>query len=126
MENIFLTLLAAVVSGTLATIIAIIFNNKLEKKREKKNLAEDLFGYRFQLNNSKGDRKELCNALGRVPIVFNSDKGVIDSYRILFEAILNGDKASDDKLVNFYRSVALAAKLNSHNWNDNMFTGVIS
>lgn len=44
------SLMGAIVSGVLATIITLTINHKSEIMREKKQLVADIFGYRFLLN----------------------------------------------------------------------------
>lgn len=50
MENIIISLIGAIFSGVLATIVTLFINHKVEIKSKKKRLAADIFGYRFLIN----------------------------------------------------------------------------
>ena len=51
------SLMGAIISGVLATIITLTINHKSEIMREKKQLVADIFGYRFLLNKDSGVEK---------------------------------------------------------------------
>lgn len=48
-EQIAITLVGAIISGVLATIITLVINAKAEKKRRKQQLVDDIFGYKYQM-----------------------------------------------------------------------------
>lgn len=81
------SLMGAIVSGVLATIITLTINHKSEIMREKKQLVADIFGYRFLLNKDSGVEKFYA-AMNRVPIVFKDNKNVIESYDYLHRCSL--------------------------------------
>ena len=51
------SLMGAIISGVLATIITLTINHKSEIMREKKQLVADIFGYRFLINKDSGVEK---------------------------------------------------------------------
>ena len=48
-----ITLVAAVISGVLATIITICINSYNEQIRQKQTLVDDIFGFKYQLMNGQ-------------------------------------------------------------------------
>ena len=84
MENIIISLIGAIFSGVLATIVTLLINHKAEIKSRKKKLAADIFGYRFLINKPE-QIGIFYAALNQVPIIFSDDEEVMDAYEKLLE-----------------------------------------
>lgn len=88
-----ITLVAAFISGVLATIITICINSYNEKIRRKQALIDDIFGFKYQVaedpNSVNADiySQGFCRALNRVPIVFNKEKDVLDAYDKYYDTL---------------------------------------
>ncbi|WP_276979483.1 DUF6680 family protein [Johnsonella ignava] len=126
--NIIITLVAAVISGILATIITLYINHKKEIERQKKELAADIFGYRFLLNKSSGTEKFYA-ALNRVPIIFAGDKDVIAAYDNLWQSSKIDDPKMRDikmneELITFLKAICKSLKINCSDWNDSKVLNV--
>ena len=104
-EQIAITLVGAIISGVLATIITLIINAKTEKKRRKQQLVDDIFGYKYQMTDSTSNVFDincqgLTRALNRVTIVFHDDSDVLQALDNLWAAIKgNNTKITDDVLI---------------------------
>ena len=103
-EQIAITLVGAIVSGVLATIITLVINAKAEKKRRKQQLVDDIFGYKYQMTGSTLNALDincqgLTRALNRVIIVFHDDPEVL-------------------------RTMSKSAGIKCNDWNDSRFTRV--
>ena len=126
--NIIITLVAAVISGILATIITLYINHKKEIERQKKELAADIFGYSFLLNKSSGTEKFYA-ALNRVPIIFAGDKDVIAAYDNLWQSSKIDDPKMRDikmneELITFLKAICKSLKINCSDWNDSKVLNV--
>lgn len=120
----FIPLVGAVISGILATIITLYINHKKELDRQKKELAADIFGYRFLINKSSGEEKFYA-ALNRVPIIFAEDKDVIAAYDKLFESSRMGDNVKlNESLIIFLKVICKSLKINCSDWNDSKVLNV--
>lgn len=126
-----ITLIAAIISGILATIITISINAYLADIKKKQDLVDDIFGFKYQLTGGEGAKQDIyvngfLRAMNRVPIVFYKDKNVLDKYDIFFDALLISDEnekriKSDEALINFLKELCKAAHIKSDNWNDSVF-----
>lgn len=128
LESAIISLVGAVVSGVLATIITLYINHKNEVMREKKTVVAEIFGYRFLLNK-QGGAKEFYAALNRVPIVFSDEEDVIRAYEELHANSLIKDlnergKKMDDSLVSLLKALCKATGINCDNWNDSKVLNV--
>lgn len=70
-----ITLIAAIISGILATIITISINAYLADIKRKQDLVDDIFGFKYQLTDGKVTNQDIYDkgfsrAMNRVPIVF--------------------------------------------------------
>lgn len=95
-EQIAITLVGAIISGVLATIITLVINAKAEKKRRKQQLVDDIFGYKYQMTGSTLNALDincqgLTRALNRVIIVFHDDPEVMKALDNLWLAINGGN-----------------------------------
>ena len=121
-ESAIITLVGAVISGVLATIITLLINHKNELMREKRNVVADIFGYRFLLNRPGGAEKFYA-ALNCVPIVFNDNEEVLCAYDELYANSLIMDQNEratkmNDSLVTLLKSLCRATGIKCDNWND--------
>lgn len=127
-DNMIITLIAAVVSGVLATVISLYINHKNEILKQKKTLAADIFGYRFLINKAT-DKDKFYAALNRIPIIFADDKNVIAAYDTLLECSMISDAAlrttkMNEALITFLKELCVATKINCYNWNDSIVMSV--
>ena len=126
-----ITLIAAIISGILATIITISINAYLADIKRKQDLVDDIFGFKYQLTDDKVTNHDIyakgfSRAMNRVPIVFCKDRNVLDKYDIFFNTLLISDEnerriKSDEALINFLKELCKAAHIKSDNWNDSVF-----
>lgn len=79
-EGAIITLVAAILSGIVATLITIYINRKSEVKRRKMELVCDILGYRYQFRFQPKDRENLYCALSRIPIIFHDNEMVLYDY----------------------------------------------
>lgn len=71
-ETIVITLVSSIISGILATAITLYINYKMEQRKIKRDLVDDIFGYRYQLSvgGQNSDKSGLNRALNRIPEYF--------------------------------------------------------
>mgnify|MGYP004495284813 CR=1 FL=1 len=122
MEDIIISLIGAIFSGVLATIITLFINYRSEIKRKKAQLVADIFGYRFLINKPEQIEKFYA-ALNQVPIVFSDDEEVVEAYDRLLENSLSMDSKDrsmkmDEALVTFLKALCKATGIDCKNWND--------
>ena len=129
-EQITITLVGAIISGVLATIITLVINAKAEKKRRKQQLVDDIFGYKYQMTGSISNSLDincqgLTRALNRVTIVFHDDSDVLQALDNLWAAV-KGDntKITDDVLITLLKTMCKSAGIKCNDWNDSRFTRV--
>lgn len=132
-EYVVVTLIAAIISGVLATAITLFVNYKIEQLKMKRALVDDVFGYRFQLTNGcSNDKSEICRALNRIPIIFNGDKNVLIAYDKFHDVVTTpqfsrtGSGKIDDALITLYKEMCKAAKIEVGNWNDSKIMRVLN
>ena len=129
-EQIAITLVGAIISGVLATIITLSINAKTEKKRRKQQLVDDIFGYKYQMTDSTSNVFDincqgLTRALNRVTIVFHDDSDVLQALDNLWAAIKgNNTKITDDVLITLLKTMCKSAGIKCNDWNDSRFTRV--
>lgn len=126
-----ITLVAAIISGILATIITISINAYLDDIKRKQDLVDDIFGFKYQLTDGDATNKDIyakgfSRAMNRVPIIFYKNKNVLEKYDKFFDTLLISDKnerkiKSDEALINFLKELCKAAHIKSDNWNDSVF-----
>ena len=130
-QQVVVTLIAAIISGILATIITIGINTYQQYIRRKQDLVDDIFGFKYQLTNGNvinGDiySKGFSRAMNRVQIVFCKDKKVLDKLDFFYNTLLISDKEerkikSDEALINLIKELCKAAHIKYDNWNDSVF-----
>lgn len=124
-EAMVVTIISSIISGILATGVTLYVSYKNEQLRIKKDLVDDIFGYRYQISgNYNGDKSGICRALNRVPIVFNAHLEVLKAYDNLhnvssmsLEPRAKSEKM-DDALVTLYKEMCKASKIEVKEWND--------
>jgi hypothetical protein len=121
-QNLIITLICSIISGVLATSITLYVNHRSEIRRIKRELVADIFGRRFLLNKNEGTEK-FYEALNRVPIIFNKDQKVMETYEALYNASLITDvKEKSHKmnncLVSFLKALCDASGIDCGDWND--------
>lgn len=125
--TIVITLVSAIISGILATIITLCVNHHMETKRIKRELLYDVFGYRYLLtDNSKthGQDTSLLNrALNRIPIIFNKNQKVMTAYDKFVLANDTVDK--NDIFITLCKEMCIDVGINVDNWNDSKITKTI-
>lgn len=136
------TLVAAIISGVLATIITLVVNAKSEKKRIKRELVDDLFGFRYQLGMRESQSAVqgkleidiyafgLKRALNRVPIVFSENEDVLSKYDIWYNALQIADtsereKKANETYVDLIKAICNDVGIECSNWNDSKIMSVI-
>ena len=130
-EAMVITLISAIISGILATVITLYIGYKNEQMRIKKDLVDDVFGYRYQISgNYQGDKSGINRALNRVPIVFNKHTQVLSAYdnlhnvsTMVLQPAAKSEKM-DDAFVTLYKEMCIAAKIEVKNWNDSKHKAV--
>lgn len=124
-----ISLIGAIISGALATIITLYVNHRSEIKRLKRELASDIYGYRFLINKGAQGAEKFYVSLNKVPIIFQDDQNVIQAY----EALHNASQISDasirsqkmnDCLVSFLKAICEATGIDCTNWNDSKVMSV--
>ncbi len=125
--TIVITLVSAIISGILATIITLCVNHHMETKRIKRELLYDVFGYRYLLtDNSKTDGQDtslLNRALNRIPIIFNKNQKVMTAYDKFVLANDTVDK--NDIFITLCKEMCIDVGINVDNWNDSKITKTI-
>ncbi len=122
-----ITLVSAIISGVLATVITLYVNYRMETKRIKRELLYDVFGYRYLLtDNSKTDGQDtslLNRALNRIPIIFNKNQKVMTAYDKFVLANDTVDK--NDIFITLCKEMCIDVGINVDNWNDSKITKTI-
>ena len=122
-----ITLVAAIISGILATIITISINAYLADIKRKQDLVDDIFGFKYQLTDGDATNKDIyakgfSRAMNRVPIIFYKNKNVLEKYDKFLISDKNERKIkSDEALINFLKELCKAAHIKSDDWNDSVF-----
>lgn len=132
-ETMVITLVSSIISGILATAITLYINYKMEQRKIKRDLVDDIFGYRYQLTagGQNSDKSGLTKAMNRVPIVFNKNEKVIEAYYNFFdicslpETAVSEEKRND-VLITLYKEICKAAKIEVKDWNDSRIKSVFT
>ena len=76
MENVLSVLASAILSGIVATIVTLWWQNRSEKIKLKREIFTTLMAYRFRISHA-----ESVKALNSVQAVFNDCPSVLDAWR---------------------------------------------
>lgn len=126
------TLVAAIISGILATIITIGINVYQERIKLKQALVDDIFGFKYQLTEASKNvgvdiySQGFCRAMNRVPIVFDKDDAVLAAYDKFYDTLSISNKEerenkSNEALIVFLKAMCKSAHIQCDNWNDSRF-----
>lgn len=134
LEAIIVTLISSIVSGVLATIITLYVNHRNENIKIRKDLLDDIFGYRYQLSAGResSDRSGITRVLNRIPIVFADKDDVLNAYDKLYDvATMNLEpvmraRKMDDALITLCKEMCKASGIKVTNWNDSRISNIFS
>lgn len=114
MNDVVLVLVSAIVSGSLATLITILWQRKSLKYNSKKNVFETLMSTRYNIAG-----EESVQVLNMINVVFYDNNNVIDAYRdfkLETEKPQNQNPQTLDKYLKLLEQMAKALKLNKIDW----------
>lgn len=116
MDNVAITLLSAVVSGVLATIITLLWQNRSEKIRARREIFQTLMAYRFKYTLT-----ESVKALNCVQAVFFDCQDVLKAWDKFNTAAakkpVNGQDI-DDAYILILEEIAKVLHYKNINWKD--------
>lgn len=129
-----ITLVSAVISGILATVITLCINYRNEQLKIKRDLVDDIFGYRYQISSGYVgmDKSGINRALNRIPIVFSGNESVLSAYEALHDAATTiadpvvRNQKMDDVLITLYKEMCKASKIKVDNWNDSRIKSIFT
>ena len=132
--QIIITLVTAIVSGILGSIITLVVNEHRQKLHRRQALVDDIFGYRYQLSSSNRldlDGIGLRKALNRIVVIFNDKEDVLKACDNLYDILAIKDEQdkkqkADDALITLLKEMCKVSKIKCENWNDSRFTRVFS
>ena len=126
-----ITIIAALLSGAIATIITICVNKKYETRKNKLDLVNQIIGYRYQLYTPLHQgRAEIYSALCRIPIVFNDNSAVMFAFNEFIVNVRNAGTTeemarSERKKEALIRSLCEAVNLKYEKWETDNFKNLI-
>ncbi|MDP2210213.1 MAG: hypothetical protein Q8J63_00565 [Candidatus Aquicultor sp.] len=113
-EAIFVTVIAALISGLVGVGVSTWYFYKLERHKLKLDLARRLLGNRFHIT---GDA--FSCAMNEVIAVFADSDDVLANMARLYEALqVNGKPNADGALIDFLKAVCKASGLTQATLND--------
>lgn len=121
----FQPLTSTLLCGLLAAIITIYINYRNDSIRIKRNLANDLLGYRYQLSEHVQDKTGFFLAMNRIPIIFDKDKRVLDAHFAFWSHQQNTYKdphKGNELLIALLQEVCKASKIRCSHWDKEKFT----
>ena len=132
-----ITLVGAIFSGILATVITLYVNRRAERTRLKQQVVDDIFGYKYQLSNTGNtlnfdiNSKGLVRAINRIPVIFHDEKTVLDAYDKFYNAATIADaneraQKMDEALIDLLKVLCKSANIKCDNWNDSRFKRVFN
>lgn len=131
-----ITLIAAIISGVLATGITLYVNRRTEEIKLKQQVVSDIFGYKYQLSNEGTkyldiNAKGLVQAINRIPITFHDEKSVLEAYDKFYDTatISNRDERSrkmDEALIDLLKALCHSSHIKCDNWNDSRFKRIFN
>jgi hypothetical protein len=120
-----ITIVAALLSGVVATIVSNIYYTNQRMKQKRIDLLDDIFGYRYQMTDSySGAANDIIRAINRIPIVYAKSKDVMSAFNEYNQSVISGTQV-DDKLITLYKKMCFDAKIDSNGWNDSYIKSVI-
>jgi hypothetical protein len=113
-EMIFITVFSSIVSGIAGVFVTTWYFYKLERHKQKLDLARRLFGNRFSV---KGD--DFSRAMNEVIAVFSDSSEVLSRLRSLYEALeAQGKPNAETALIDFLKAVCRSSGLTQVTLND--------
>lgn len=116
MDNVFLVITTALISGLLATVVTIWWQRKSTKYNRKLNIFETMMSYRYMIH-----AEESVKAINSIDVVFYED----DNVRNALASFMNeaGKKPEfnpniEDKYLKLLEEMAKALKLKDIHWDD--------
>lgn len=122
--NLLINVLIALISGLAGVFVTMWFQLKLEDRRAKRKVVEDLFAYKYQAIDGIHTQhsQEFIEALNRIPVIFNNSRDALEKYSEYYKVTVSNDnQAKDDALLNLFKCLCKAAELPCDNWDDDMF-----
>ena len=134
-----ITLVSAMISGVVATIVTLMVSSHKENVKIKKDLVDDIFGYRYQIANNSNNaqinldinQNQFSRAMNRIPIVFDGNNAVMSAYDKFYDTLTITDAKersfkSDEALIDLLKELCKAAGIKCSNWNDSRFKRTFS
>lgn len=122
-----ITIVSSIISGFLATIITLFVNHRAEVKRIKRELVDDIFGYRYLLSDKMQghgcDKSPLNRAFNRVPIIFNKNPKILEAYYKFFDT--TDAQIKNDALITLYKEMCNDIGIDVENWNDSRINRIV-
>lgn len=120
-----MTIVAAMISGIITSILLLIITTYQTKLQNKRNLIDNIFAYRYQYLHcdrmySEKSAVDFTREISRIPIVFNGDKKVLNALEHFYEKSEIG--VQDEAFVILLKQLCISAHFNCRNWNDSRFT----
>ncbi len=116
MTQIIITIISAIISGILATIITLWWQNRVEKLKTRKEIFKTLMAYRYKISHP-----ENVKALNCVQAVFYDCKGVRRAWKNFMDAVdakpVNGERISDAQIT-IIEEIAKVLKYKNIGWKD--------
>lgn len=116
MENTMWLVITALISGLLATIVTIAWQNHAEVRKRKMDVFETLMSYRYMISS-----EESVKALNSLDVVFYNDKAVRGAYA---DFLNEADKKPEfnpnigDKHLKLLEEMSKSLKLGEIHWDD--------
>ena len=111
-----ITILAAVLSGILATIITLFWQNYSQKKANKNNIFKILMAYRFKLSEY-----ESVKALNSIQVIFYKNKNVLlawKNFKHETDKIPFDNNRIEDTYIKLLEEVGKACGYKKIEWNE--------
>ena len=115
MENAWLIIISAVVSGLLATIITVCVNKREAKMAEKRKVLSILLSYRYEIAN-----QENVNAMNRIQAVFYEDEDVLYAWKDFNNVTKDRNRQNEivDKYLKLLENMSKASGYKRLKWDD--------
>lgn len=94
MEDTILLIVTALISGLVATVITILWQEKSQKKKEKTKIFEILMAKRYEIHS-----EESVEALNKIDVVFYNSKNVRKAWKDFCDAANASDIAQKPQLI---------------------------
>lgn len=124
------TIITATCSGLVGALLSALITVKLtyrnHKKEVKWKIAEEFFGYRYQIASNTQNKDDWRLCVNKIPIVFRDNENVIDAWHTLYDSVRVGDTTkADEAIVTLMKEICKDVGINTKDWNDNEVKNVI-